>query len=76
MPEVGEWGWKRGKWTVTAPTHCANGHPLVGGQVLVGTVACDCDTRHMTWWCKTCAHTTYGPALGDRCRVRTGPDER
>lgn len=56
--------------------HCAHGHPLGPGRVLVGTAVCDCGTRHHTWYCRTCQHVTYGPPLGAGCRVRTGPDER
>lgn len=65
----------RGKWKLVAPTHCANGHTLPG-NVSVGTSPCDCGHRHTEWFCRTCKHITYGPPLSDRCRIRTGPDER
>jgi hypothetical protein len=31
---------------------------------------------HTTWTCQECDDTVYGPALGEHCRIHTGPDER
>jgi hypothetical protein len=51
-----------------APERCANGHELVGGQVLVGTMHCDCGQTHRTHTCRVCNHTTYTPPEGSACR--------
>lgn len=61
-------------WATKKPVDCGNGHWLGPGRVLVGTTACDCGTRHNTWWCREpgCGDTVYGPPLGPNCRVSAG----
>lgn len=59
-----------GAVTVSAPTHCPNGHKYVGGHnVVVGNYPCTCNQRHMQWACLEpgCGGVVYGPALGDGC---------
>lgn len=56
-----------GKRFVLAPTHCPNGHRLGPNRTLVGTKACQCLTRHMSWFCRICGATTYAPELGPDC---------
>ena len=65
----------RKRWVEPQPERCANGHPLVGGQVLVGTQHCDCMRTHRTHTCRLCGDTTYTPPLGSACR-RHEFDER
>ncbi|MCV7255368.1 hypothetical protein H7J86_24700 [Mycobacterium hackensackense] len=69
---------RRGGWVIEAPTHCRNGHLLGPNRVLVGSTACQCGTRHMTWWCRIegCEATTYGPPLAEGCTPRAGIDSR
>jgi hypothetical protein len=62
-------------WEEIPPKHCANGHELRGGTVLVGTQHCDCMRTHRTHTCLACGHTTYTPPLGSACR-RHEFDER
>lgn len=63
-----------GRWMVRPPERCADGHLLVLGRVLVGTAACSCGDRHLSWMCD-CGAVTYGPELGARLFVveRPGP---
>ena len=61
-----------GSWMVRPPERCANGH-LLRGRCIVGTTACSCQDRHLTWTCDVCQDTTYGPALGSHCDVLHGP---
>ena len=62
-------------WQEIPPKHCANGHELRGGTVLVGTQHCDCWRTHRTDTCRICGDTTYSPPLGSACR-RHEFDER
>lgn len=63
------------KWMTLPPRHCPNGHPLTGGQVLVGHAPCGCDHRggHTTWCCRQCDAVIYGPPLSDGCQPLVGP---
>jgi hypothetical protein len=62
------------QWVTEAPTHCPNGHQLVGGQVLVGHTACSGHGGgHVVWHCRTCDVATYGPPLNTHCTVLDGP---
>ena len=60
-----------GAWMVRPPTHCAHGHRLRPGRMLVGSIACSCG-RHLTWRCE-CGAVTYGPALAGACSLLNGP---
>jgi hypothetical protein len=60
-----------GAWMVRPPQHCPRGHRLRPGHTIVGTSACACG-RHLTWR-RECGAVTYGPALGEGCRVLDGP---
>ena len=63
-----------GAWVTFAPTHCPNGHPLSGGKVLVGHLACvEHRGGHTTWNCRICDQTVYGPVIGSGCSVVNGP---
>jgi hypothetical protein len=75
MPAVGQLvRTSVGTWITKAPTRCLNGHPLGGGQVLVGHQACqDGPGGHTTWTCRTCDETVYGPPLGPNCELLHGP---
>jgi hypothetical protein len=73
MSEVGELVLSTdGQWMVRPPQRCGNGHQLAG-RCIVGTLACSCGDRHLTWCCDACKHTTYGPSLGLDCSVLNGP---
>ena len=73
MPAVGELVLSTdGQWMVRPPQRCGNGHQLAG-RCIVGTLACSCGDRHLTWCCDACKHTTYGPSLGLDCSVLNGP---
>jgi hypothetical protein len=56
-----------GQWMIRPPTHCPAGHLLRPGRMLVGSIACSCG-RHLTWRCE-CGAVTYGPTIGDGCRL-------
>jgi len=62
-------------WVEPRPERCANGHELLGGQVLVGTRHSDCTRTHRTHTCRVCGHITYTPPLGSAC-CRHEFDER
>jgi hypothetical protein len=47
-------------------------HGAASGCCIVGTTACSCQDRHLSWTCNECGNTTYGPALGPDCRVLHG----
>jgi hypothetical protein len=73
---VGDLIRRRGKWITEAPTHCANGHRLGAGQVvLVGHTACGGHGGggHTIWHCRTCEAITYGPPLASHCNTAIGP---
>src|ERR1700756_3781030 len=40
-----------GQWMIRAPQHCAEGHRLRPGHMVVVTIACSCG-RHLTWRCE------------------------
>ncbi|MEB4212322.1 hypothetical protein [Mycobacterium sp. 94-17] len=63
-----------GEWMALPPECCPHGHPLGPGQVLVGHAPCGCGQRggHMTWTCRRCDVTAYGPPLGQTCRLLNG----
>lgn len=63
------------RWMTLAPKHCANGHRLTGGRVLVGHAPCSCDHRggHTTWACRECDTVVYAPPLAAECRPLAGP---
>jgi hypothetical protein len=75
MPNVGDLVHTRdGRWVIQAPTHCPNGHLGGPNRVLVGSTACSGHGgRHLTWTCRECDQTTYGPSLGPNCTVINGP---
>ncbi len=63
-----------GKWIIHTPTRCPNGHQLGPNQVLVGHVAClGHGGGHITWTCRTCDQTVYGPPLNTHCTALEGP---
>jgi hypothetical protein len=63
-----------GRWVVQAPTHCPNGHRGGPNRVLVGSTACGGHGGgHLTWTCRECDQTTYGPPVGPDCTVLHGP---
>jgi hypothetical protein len=61
-----------GEWMVRPPQHCGHGH-LLRGHCVVGTTACSCQDRHLSWTCDLCGDTIYGPSLGAECNVLNGP---
>ena len=62
-----------GQWMVRPPQRCGNGHQLMPGRVLVGSMVCGCgERRHLTWLCE-CGNISYGPELGPDCTVMNGP---
>lgn len=64
-----------GGWMAYPPSHCPAGHPLRPGQITVGHQPCSCRGGHTTWRCE-CDAVTYGPPIGDGCRVLNGPGEK
>lgn len=76
MPDVGDLvPTTDDRWMTLAPKYCANGHPLTGGNVLVGHAPCSCGIPggHASWRCRECDHITYGPKLATGCRPLAGP---
>ena len=65
------------KWCVVPPTHCAHGHALLPGNVLVGHMPCRGHRiGHNIWHCLTCPRDelpTFGPPSGTHCTVLDGP---
>ena len=57
-------------WQEIPPKHCANGHELRGGSVLVGTQHCICGRTHRTHTCRTCGDTTWTPPTGSACMLK------
>ena len=56
------------------PGRCPNGHQLGPGQVLVGHEAClGHGGGHITWTCRTCDRTVFGPPLSTHCKTLDGP---
>jgi hypothetical protein len=49
-------------WVERRPERCPNGHELRGGQVLVGTLHCDCMRTHRTHTCRVCGHDVHAAA--------------
>jgi hypothetical protein len=63
-----------GIWIVRAPTRCPMGHRLGPKLCLVGHTACGGHGGgHLTWTCRECDQTVYGPPLNTHCSVITGP---
>lgn len=62
----------RGNWVVASPSHCPKGHPLGPKLMLVGNQPCLCG-GHVTWSCKQCWCTVYGPAIKPDCNTLAGP---
>ena len=60
-----------GEWMVRPPEKCGSGH-LLAGNCIVAAQPCSCRDRHMSWFCDTCGHITYGPALGPGCDLLNG----
>lgn len=61
--------WNGRGWAEGAPRECPNGHPLVGGKVLVGSHVCSCEIHHhRTHRCRECDAITYTPPLGVGCQ--------
>lgn len=60
------------QWMVLPPEKCSRGH-LLAGNCLVAAQPCQCQDRHLSWCCNTCAQVTYGPPLGVDCRILDGP---
>jgi hypothetical protein len=75
MPNVGDLvQTTAGTWITKPPARCLHGHQLGPGQVLVGHVACQGHGGgHVTWTCRTCDQTVYGPGLASHCSVIVGP---
>jgi hypothetical protein len=77
MPYVGELVRNRaGKWITWPPTHCARGHRLGPGRMLVGHVGCRAEDRggHTVWHCLECPNTeppVCGRPLGPNCTALT-----
>ena len=63
-----------GKWITHPPTHCAKGHTLGPGEVLVGHQArLGHGGGHTTWTCRTCDETVYGLPLNTHCHTLHEP---
>jgi hypothetical protein len=59
------------------PTRCPNGHPLVGGQVVVNYVRCKCDNApyrgHRYWTCRVCGERIIGDGHTDDSKMDVLP---
>jgi hypothetical protein len=59
-------------WEEPRPAHCPRCRAGLGANtVLVGVVQCSCGSMHRTHYCRQRQHTTYTPALGDSCTLRS-----
>jgi len=64
-----------GKWIISPPMRCPNGHTLSAGQVLVGHQTClgHGGGGHMSWCCRTCDAVVYGPPMNAPLHGLVGP---